>query len=245
VTIALPIYENVVEDAKAITCEANVKALSLALGIYAMEHDALPGSISQLPSEYIKRAFVTLLQQKDAWKIRLAYAIVDWQKRREGKGFAYAQGGVPATTHFLRDVISRGDFKMVTCPSDKRSLSDRPGGSYGVNAALQSMKYSEFQDLPPYTLIVADCNNPTFNENDPSTLAFRHKRHYFMNVRYYAIIATADNDAERHHVTGVADCRTQKKTCQQVCETNYARGTSGRKTCFKVCREQFFKCKKD
>lgn len=163
-TVAIPIYQNTIEDAKAKVCQTNLEALQVALDIYAMENDKIPATLSQLPWEYIQRAYVKILQKKDAWKIKLAYFILDRQKR----DFAYAQSFI--------DRLAKGDIKLITCPADPNPPPE--GISYGLNSNLANMTSQEYRALSADTLLIGDCESVTFTSSDD--LSKRHK-HFFEN----------------------------------------------------------------
>mgnify|MGYP001590185566 CR=1 FL=1 len=60
-TLGFPAYKNVIEDSKAKVCQTNLRVISAALDIYAMEHDSIPGDLSKLPSfAFFKSWFVIL-----------------------------------------------------------------------------------------------------------------------------------------------------------------------------------------
>lgn len=143
-TLGLPTYQNVIEDSKAKVCETNLEALNTSLEIYAMEHDVMPGDLSELSPEHIQKAYTRILQEKGAWKIKLAYFIVGWEQR----GLAYAG--------LLNDIAS-GNKVLITCPAAA------PGTrSYGLNSILLHMTSQAYRNLSSDTLFIGDCENVTF-----------------------------------------------------------------------------------
>jgi len=172
VTLGYPAYKNTIEESKAKVCKANLQALSTALGIYAMEHDKMPGDLSELPTEYIQKAFTRILQEKGAWKIKLAYFIVGWEQR----GLAYAG---------LLNDIANGNMKLITCPAAA------PGTrSYGINSTLQHMTSKAYRDLPDDTLFIGDCENETFT--NLTDLKERHKHYGILTADTYAQTISKD-----------------------------------------------------
>jgi prepilin-type N-terminal cleavage/methylation domain-containing protein len=171
VTVGIPTYRNLVEEQKAKVCQTNLEVLKKSLEIYIMEHDVIPASISQIPSEYLEKAYAQILQKKGAWKIKLAYFILDWQKR----GFAYAA--------FLKDGIAKGDVTLITCPSDNTSPA-AGGVSYGINSALAGISSQEYRLMPGGTLLMGDCDSTVFY--DPSGLSKPHGHQVFFSVTKYA-----------------------------------------------------------
>jgi len=180
-TIAVPIYRNIIEDAEAKVCQANLKVLDAALNIYVMENDAMPGDLSNLSPTMIKKAYAQVMRQENAWKIRLAYSIVGWQER----GLAYAG--------LLHD-LARGDIGSITCPAD-RTPPKEGGVSYGLNAVLRNMRIQDFKALPNNTLVIADNEAAAFN--DSSSLAARHAHILsVLNKDEYAQAITKDKQIE-------------------------------------------------
>ncbi|MCM8795262.1 MAG: prepilin-type N-terminal cleavage/methylation domain-containing protein [Candidatus Omnitrophica bacterium] len=142
-TLGMPLYQNFIEDQKAKVCEANLKAQKTALDIYMMEHDGVPGSLSYIPQRYFDQAYSLILKEKDAWKIKLAYFILELQE----KSLAFA---VP-----LANILG-GRF---VCPKDKNPSATH--GSYGINAALVGMTAADYRKFEGLT--IADCENPAFS----------------------------------------------------------------------------------
>lgn len=174
-TLGLPTYQNVIEDSKAKVCQANLQALNTSLEIYAMEHDVMPGGLSELTPEYIEKAYAHILQEKGAWKIKLAYFIVRWEQR----GLAYAG---------LLSDISKGNLSLITCPSD---TSPPPTGiSYGLNSVLENMTSQAYRALPDDTLLIGDCENVTFT--NLTDLNERHKHYGILTSDTYAQVISKD-----------------------------------------------------
>lgn len=163
VTLGMPIYQNIVEGSKAKVCESNLKALKASLDIYAMENDNMPASLSQIPQEYIERAYARIFKEKDAWKLKLAKFIVACQQ----KGYAYAA--------FLRDNLAKGNMGLITCPKDSSPSASH--GSYGLNADLAGKSSQYYRNLAPGTLLISDCDNAEFHSS--TDLSPRHKVHSF------------------------------------------------------------------
>jgi len=192
-TLGLPTYQNVIEDSKAKVCETNLEALNISLEIYAMEHDVMPGDLSELSPEHIQKAYTRILQKKGAWKIKLAYYIVGWEQR----GLAYAG--------LLTD-LAGGNMKLITCPAAV------PGErSYGMNSALANMTSSAYRSLPADGILVGDCLNPTFT--DKSGLIERHKYYEILTSHSYAISKTK---AKKTHVKGGLEKDKARKFLKDV-----------------------------
>jgi hypothetical protein len=163
---------NVVEDSKARICEANLRTLKTGLDIYAAENDVMPGDLSQLPPSYVNRAYAKIMSEKGAWRIKLAAAVVSWDSRNTAMA---SVGPKPAG---LMQAISKGDVALLTCPSDP-TPPDQGGISYGLWGHLKDMTALEYHDLPPDTLLIADCDGESFKQ--PHHLATRHE-HYALGA---------------------------------------------------------------
>ena len=171
ITVAIPLYHNVVEKAKAKVCEANLKVLAAAVEIYALENDQLPGSLGQLQPQHLRKAWAQIFKEEDEWKIKLAYFIVDFDNR----GLAYA------SSNLLQRYLG-GDIKLITCPSDPTPPPQ--GTSYGINCALAGMSYRDYKNLPDSYIVVGDCETSCFHSL--WELSFRHKRYFFYYPSHYA-----------------------------------------------------------
>lgn len=178
-TLGVPMYQGVIENSKATVCEENLKALKTALDIYAMEHDTMPAAISLLPYEYIKKAYAQHMQTEGAWRVKLAYFIVEWQER----GLAYAG-------NFVRD-LAKGDIKIITCPNDPTSPAEG-GISYGVNSTLVGITSQSYRSLLANTVLIGDCENAMFNSS--ADLSERHKHPKFLNTETYAQVVTKNGE---------------------------------------------------
>lgn len=172
-TLGFPAYKNVIEDSKARACQTNLKAISAALDIYAMEHDSIPADLSKLPSEYLERAYAGILREKGSWKIKLAYFIVSSQER----GVVYAQTGI------LTNDLTRGVPNLRQCPSAPVGATH----SYGLNSAIKNLTSMQYRALAGSTLLVGDTRNNAVEFSAPTDLDSRHRR--------YKILSTAENFA--------------------------------------------------
>lgn len=182
-TIAIPTYQNFIEDSRARVCETNLRALKTALDIYAMDHDTMPGSLGELPQEYINKAYAQVMQCKDSWKTKLAYSILEW----DAKGIAYAAEGN------LLYKLAKGNIKLITCPKAAYSPYDSGGGfismpSYGMNGLIAAVISSFFRNLPAATPLIGDCDAVSF-----INLAGLTKRHlHVFSGQQYSISISKD-----------------------------------------------------
>jgi competence protein ComGC len=180
-TFGLPAYRNIVEDYKTKVCEANQYTLITALDIYALEHERMPGDLSEIPDEYLQKAYACMFQQKGSWKTKLAYYIIGWEQR----GLAFAG--------LLQD-LARGNIRLITCPADKTPPPD--GRSYGMNSVLKNMTFQRYHNLGPGTLLIGDCEKAEFTST--GDLEMRHKRYTIGTVhRDYANAIRKDKKIEK------------------------------------------------
>ncbi len=175
VTVGLPVYRNVIENANAKVCQSNLILLDAALQNYMIEFDTIPGEISKIPVEYIEEAYADILRE-GGWRLKLAYAIGDWQK----SGHAYAQT--------LENVVGR-NMSILTCPSDATPPS-QGGTSYGINHAILDVPYDDLQDIDPETIFIADCDSDEFTGDNE--LSFRHHRFMIFADENYSQGVTRD-----------------------------------------------------
>jgi len=155
-TLSFPLYQNTIENAKIKVCETNLETIQAAIEIYGLENDRMPGSISQLKPEHLRRAWVKVFKEENPWKIKLSYFIIDLQN----KGLLYAQDS------FVRRYLG-GDIKLITCPKDEtppRWSADGTieGVSYGINSDAADETFQDYKLLGGDTIIIADCESERF-----------------------------------------------------------------------------------
>jgi prepilin-type N-terminal cleavage/methylation domain-containing protein len=154
-TLGFPAYQNSIDYSNSKVCKANLEALQTALDIYAMEHDRIPGDLSQLPAEYINKGLAKV-RREGGWKLKLAY----WLVEVRDSGLAYAelmqrlQGGV-----------------VMTCPAS------RGAHSYGLWSGLANLTALEYRQLSDTQPLVADCAADTFD-----ALAGTDRRHAIYRI---------------------------------------------------------------
>ena len=141
-TVGLPFYQNVLESSKEQVCQTNLFALKKAVEMYTMEHDTVPGSLSELKPETINKAYASVMSGKDAWKKRLAYLIVEGPQW--GKAYA-ASFGMP----------------KLRCPSNPDTSSTQV--SYGLNSGLAGMTALQYKSLGNDTVVIADAGAEVFS----------------------------------------------------------------------------------
>ena len=147
-TLGLPYFQNVMESSKEKVCDTNLKTLLKAVEIYTMEHDTVPGSLSELDDKYIQKAYASVMSGKNAWKIRLAYFLVEGPQW----GIAYAQGfGMP----------------NLRCPNNPDTSSTQI--SYGLSTALAQRDARGYKNAPDSYVVIADSVNAIFNYGAAAT----------------------------------------------------------------------------
>jgi len=184
-TLGIPAYQNAIEGSRARVCETNLRALKTSLDIYAMDHDTMPGSLGALPQEYINKAYAQVMQRPDAWKTKLANAILDWSER----GLAYAY------PNFLF-ILAQRNIGMITCPGaeyrprEGTGLDEILSPSYGLNPVLKLMNSTTYRKLPARTILISDCDAVELNLDILGVLlnpANRHKHVTVSGWQGYAI----------------------------------------------------------
>ncbi|MCX5708027.1 MAG: prepilin-type N-terminal cleavage/methylation domain-containing protein [Candidatus Omnitrophica bacterium] len=147
-TIGLPTYQNVLESSKERVCDTNLLTLQKAVEMYTMEHDTVPGALSQLNDKYIRKAYVEVMSGKDAWKIKLAYFLVNGPQR----SLAYAVAGPELY-----------GLPSLRCPDnpDKNTYLTRI--SYGINSGVAGLTALGYKNLDDNTVIVADSRGEVFS----------------------------------------------------------------------------------
>lgn len=171
-TLGFPAYQTVIENQKAKVCQANLEAIGVALDVYAMEHDAMPGDLSQIPEQYLQKGFAKMMQKKGAWEIKLAYHIVGLQQR----GLAYAG---------LLNNLARGNQRLLTCPADNPA---NYGRSYKLSENIKSLTSAQYKNLTDGTILIGDCSNAVLNSY--SDLTLRHKTYSITGNTVYAYTTT-------------------------------------------------------
>lgn len=179
VTIGFPQFLNAIEDSRARVCKTNLEALKVALDSYVMDNDATPASLSQIPKKYFDRAYASVVDKhKDAWKIRLAYMVVDWQER----GLAYANP-VPSGEALVVHIAGGStDSPLLHCPSNPANTV-----SYGINNALKGLNSKAYNAALVGIMAIADSDSTSFTS--VNNLPLWHKRvglNVFRDKNYYA-----------------------------------------------------------
>lgn len=169
-TLGIPMYRNIVENAKAKVCETNLKMLQAAVEAYGLENNVLPGTLTQLRDSHIQRAWAHILKKENRIVLQLAYMLVDFDRQ----DVVFAQG----QPHFLAKYMS-GDLQYVTCPADKTPPPS--GHSYGLNKELASISYREYKRIKNSDValvVIGDSEEPLFDSE--SSLSERHAQIGFL-----------------------------------------------------------------
>ena len=161
-TIAIPAYQNFIEDGKSQMCQKNLEALGPELIMNIVEHGVVPGDLGQIPRERIERALARA-NASAGWKVKLAL-FLDEQR---GRGLAYAQ---------LVQELAKGNMRILVCPSDPRRNQSGSLVSYGINAKIAGMDKDKFDQLGADEVLIRDCESPSFNSQTPEESAKRHKQ---------------------------------------------------------------------
>jgi prepilin-type N-terminal cleavage/methylation domain-containing protein len=145
-TLGVAGYQQVLDNARQKVCSTNLMALEAAVELYALEHDALPASLSQLTPEQVKKAYAQVIQKQDL-STKLSYALVKMHSGKE------AQAEDFLSYDFLSKYGAAAD--VFRCPADIQG-----GVSYGINANLAG---AVMQDVREDAAIVGDCDNLVFS----------------------------------------------------------------------------------
>ncbi|MFA5100453.1 MAG: prepilin-type N-terminal cleavage/methylation domain-containing protein [Candidatus Omnitrophota bacterium] len=168
--IAIPSYQNFIEDGRAQVCETNLLALKSAFDIYMVEHNVVPGDLGQIPAEDIEKA-LACARSGERWKEKFV-RFLDDQKER---AYAYAS---------LIDELGKGNLRMLLCPSDTRRLE--PGASrmivsYGINTNIASISKEDYEVLPVETVVIGDSEDESFTSVDSLTKRHKHMSKFVTN----------------------------------------------------------------
>jgi len=170
-TLGYPAYENAKEDAMAKVSRTNMEALKTGVDAYIMEYGKMPGDLSMLPEDVLKKAYAAAVKKTGAWKINLAYFIINLGEKNK----AYAGEQI-----FLSK-IAKGNKKILVDPAN----SYIGGISYGLSAALINMTAAAYKlqmqsadERESTAPVVAESNISTFNREQLDLLPKRHKKHH-------------------------------------------------------------------
>lgn len=141
-TFALVGYVNAIQNAKARACQSNLAIILGAVEAYIYEYDQAPTNLATLKDKHFQIAWEQFLKRKDAWKDKLAYFIVNLNR----KGLAYAANPAFEIKNYTSDLY------VLDCPADPT-----PGDvSYSLSGGIASISRDAYEALPDDTIIVAD-----------------------------------------------------------------------------------------
>ncbi len=178
VTIGIPLYNNTVENARARTCELNLKTILGAVEAQTLEHNSFPATLSEINEKNFEFARQKVLKEEGALKVKLIYFLA----KLGDKSAAYAQ--VPNGPWIHKFIYNN---ETLRCPSAHGA------NSYGINGSLAGKTYEEYKDEPQATIVVGDCDNTSFNGT--GELASRHKEYGFFTENDYAVTVTKGHEA--------------------------------------------------
>ncbi len=169
-TLGYPLYVGTVEDINAKVCENNLLMLQQAVEIYGLRNDVMPTSLSKLDRQDIKLAWQRIFKHKPAWKIKLAYFLVDLNKYK---------GNIIYAASSFREQFIGNNLQYITCPADKSppkiSGGKIVGVSYCLNKKLAGMSYADYKKLGGKIVAVADCDKASGYFSNANDFALRHK----------------------------------------------------------------------
>lgn len=146
--IAIPIYQNRVEQVRIDICTANQEALLEAVKIYEMKNDALPDTIAKAWQEHGDEAFAIVWDRKKKERDYIYLAYISFQNFKLFLADIFSSNMVyahdPGRHPHLSDSLA--DRKILNCPSAGR-------GGYGINAEVIDLQWDAIRDAE---LIIAD-----------------------------------------------------------------------------------------
>lgn len=172
-TLGFPAYQNFIENSKAKACQAHLEALKGALDMYALDlspSDTMPASLSQLPDKYIKASYARLMQEPGAWKIKLAYFVMNLEQKRLAYAATCTQGA-SSSPRPLVDAIVKGNKTLLLCPADANP-ENHGCISYGINSQVIGKTAQYYNNLGTDVVVLGDSDAPTFQ--DETKLVSRH-----------------------------------------------------------------------
>ncbi len=165
-SIAMVNYQGYRDRVTMMVDATNQKVLAAAVKIYAYDTGALPGSLSDLRSRDLDRAFAGVSKGKRPYTM-----LAHWREliqQAVGIPVAYAE--------FLPSRYYNGDLKVISCPKD-------PDPPTGFNASGKPMGGKSYEIAPefkgkPLSFILATANkNKTliFESDEAGSPEFRHR----------------------------------------------------------------------
>jgi prepilin-type N-terminal cleavage/methylation domain-containing protein len=189
--VGVAVYDKMIEDAKARVCENHTDTILGALEVYVVEHDQLPGSISQLTPQQIQKSYAKVMQTPDAWKIRLAYWLVNVNRGRFT--FDTMPSAIAVTNDKLSETGLVKELDVFHCPANHSAEADGP--SYTINLPANVTNAVEFD---------------AYNNDDVAIVddaAARHKANFLDNTMYkvgankknFVRVGSVNERHEKHH----------------------------------------------
>lgn len=130
-SMALASYQGYRDRAAMLVDETNQKVLQAALKLYAYDTNALPGSLSQLRSGDIERAYALVTEGKERYTMWAALS--EWLS------------GEIAEAQILPGRYYNNDQRVLTCPSDPTPPS-RGGISYAIAPGWENRSLQDLLD---------------------------------------------------------------------------------------------------
>jgi len=62
--VGVPMYRNIVEQGRTQMCLMNLQALKAAFEVYVAEHNVVPGTLSELSTEEVEKAYARLMRSQ-------------------------------------------------------------------------------------------------------------------------------------------------------------------------------------
>lgn len=198
--VGVPAYRNIVERGRTQMCGANLQALKTAFEIYVAEHNVVPGTLSELSTDEVEKAYARLMRSQ-GFEARWV-AFLDRLSQRQ---YAFAS---------LIQELGKGNTKLLMCPSDQRKSQTKV--SYGINTVVAGLSKAEYDNLPVSTVVIADSDTAVFTDSSsasggsPSESVGVQRHRYFQGLK-------ADTFANAVTKGGWVRKNGAKNKCSQEC----------------------------
>lgn len=138
--VAIPIYQNIVEQTRIDICTANQEALLEAVKIYDMKYDELPSSLAKAWRKHGDEAFAIVWERKRKERDYTYLAYVSFQRFKYFLADIFSINMVHAQPSFSSTIT---DIKILKCPGDPTPYDGSGNYSYGININAAGRRWEE------------------------------------------------------------------------------------------------------
>lgn len=183
--IAIPIYQNYIEQQKIDICTANQEAISAAITIYEMKYDIIPDSIAKVWRKFGDEALAIVWERKKKEGDYTYLAYISFQKFKYFLANIFSFNTTYAQDlHTLSHIIA--DKKILKCPMDTR-----PGATISYGLQPNSGTVADFDAIP-----TTEGSRAGGQFTDWNQLATRHR----IGSEQFAIYATLDGNTYANNI---------------------------------------------